>query len=81
MDGRPFMSVIPNEGHGKWIAAAVLGLAVYFLVMSTLSFMDGDWLLGLLFLVLALVLVGAELVKFRSRKRTGPGRSSGQPNI
>jgi membrane protein DedA with SNARE-associated domain len=63
------VSVIPNECHGKWIAAAVLGLAVYFLVMSTLSFMDGDWLLGLLFVLLALVLVGVELVKFRSRKR------------
>jgi c-di-AMP phosphodiesterase-like protein len=68
------MSVIPNESHQKWISVAVLGLVLYFLVMTVLSFVDGDWLLGLLFLVLALVLVGAELARLRSQKR--PGKES-----
>lgn len=63
------MSVIPNESHRMWIAVAALGLALYFVIMAALSFGDGDWLLGLLFLVLALVLIGAELAKFRSWKR------------
>jgi uncharacterized membrane protein len=49
----------------------VLGLVVYFLVMAILSFVDGDWLLGLLFLVLTLVLIAAELARLRARKRTG----------
>lgn len=71
------MSVIPSESHRKWISIAALVLFLYFLVMSGLSFSDGDWSLGLLFLVLALVLVGAELAKSRSRKRTKQDPSSG----
>lgn len=67
----PCMSAIPNVSHRKWIAVAVLGLMLYFLVMAALSFADGDWVLGLLFVVLAVVLVCAELAKFRSWKRVG----------
>jgi hypothetical protein len=63
------MSVIPNERHRRWIAVLVLGLLLYFLVMAALSFVDGDWLLGLVFLVLAVVLVGAELARVRTSKK------------
>jgi hypothetical protein len=72
------MSVFPNESHRKWIAVASLGLALYFLVMAALSVSDGNWLLGLLFLVLALALIGAELAKFLSAKGTSKD-SDGPP--
>ncbi|MET1088868.1 MAG: hypothetical protein ABWY04_17395 [Arthrobacter sp.] len=63
------MNVLPNESHPKWVAA--LGLALFFLLLATLSFRDGDRLLGLLFLVLAVALVGAEFAKFQSQRRAG----------
>ncbi|MET3174689.1 UNVERIFIED_ORG: membrane-bound ClpP family serine protease [Arthrobacter sp. UYCu721] len=72
-----FMNVVPSERHRKWIGIVALVLFLYFLLMSGLSFSDGDWLLGLLFLVLALVLVGAELAKLRSWKGTKQDRGSG----
>ena len=65
------MSVFPSESHQRWIWIGVLGLVIYFVVMAALSLRDGDLFLGVLFLVLALVLITAELARIRSRRRSG----------
>jgi hypothetical protein len=64
------MSVFPNEKQQKWIAIAAFGLALFFVVSSAWAFMDADVVLGVLFLVLALAMVVAEIFRLRGRARS-----------
>jgi hypothetical protein len=63
------MGIFPRESQRKWILLFALGLALYFLGMSVLSFVSGDWALGLLFLVLGLTLIGVESLRIRAWSR------------
>ncbi|MCQ6270829.1 hypothetical protein M8J71_10085 [Pseudarthrobacter sp. R1] len=64
------MSVFPNEKQQKWIAFVAFGLAFFFLVGSAWAFVDMDWVLGVLFLVLALAMVVTEIFRLRGRARS-----------
>lgn len=64
------MSVFPNEKQQKWIAFVAFGLAFFFLISSALAFMDADLVLGVVFLVLTLAMVVAEIFLLRGRARS-----------
>ncbi|KRE89774.1 hypothetical protein ASG86_19195 [Arthrobacter sp. Soil764] len=64
------MSVFPNEKQQKWISFAAFGLAFFFLASSAWAFMGGDLVLGVLFLVLALAMVVAEIFRLHGRARS-----------